>query len=313
MRQLSIFLVGLFCFTSLYAGDIDFSGDVRLRHEVIDDSTSTNQATRQRVRARLNAEAKVSETTTVGLGVATGSTTDRRSTNQTLSGSFTSKSINLDTAYISTQVLGVDVTLGKFKNTLTTQSELFWDSDVRPEGVSASYDALGLSFTGAYLVLEDNATDDSGLAVGQVSYGSDLFDLSASYTASVNTATNDKYLNVNGALKGGQVFGLGLALFGEYNLNTEATNADTAWLAGLRTSFKGVGISYAYRNVEANSVNSLLTDSDFGNGVDAKGSEVSLSYQYDAVKVGATYFDLTNGLAGGTDYDRLQVDLSVSF
>ena len=309
MKRFSILFVLLVSLLATgFASDLNFTGDVRVRHEVIDDSTTT-QNTRQRVRARLYAETQVSDETTVGLGLVTGSA-DRRSTNQTLGGTFTSKGVNLDTAFIETKVLGADVLLGKFKNPLVTQSELFWDSDVRPEGVAVTYPWKSLTLGGAYLVTEDNATNDGALALGQVSYSNELFEASASYTASVNLATKGRYIGVNGAWSKPV---LGLTPFVEYVTNTEATTDDTAWLVGVKTSFKGVGVKYAYRNVEANAVNALLTDSDFGNGVDAKGSELNLSYQFKQAKLGVTYFDLTNGLTTGTDYDRLQVDLAVKF
>jgi hypothetical protein len=310
MRIFTILFVLLFSAT-IYASDLNFTGDVRLRHEVIDDSTNTNQSTRQRVRARLNAEATVSDTTTVGLGLATGSA-DRRSTNQTLSGNFSSKSINLDTAYIKTELLGGDLTLGKFKNPLTNVSELFWDNDVRPEGVTFATNYKNFVIKTGYLVLEDTAVDDPALIVGQLGYSGNHFILTGSYTTTKN-ATRNSYVNVNGALKSGSLFGLELNLIGDYVVNTEASTDDTAWLVGVGTTFKGLGIQYAYREVEANSVNALLTDSDFGNGVDVKGSEFNLCYAYNDVKVGATYFLLDNGLTNGTDYDRLQLDLTVKF
>jgi hypothetical protein len=142
---------------TIFAQDIrpEFSGDVRLRHEGIDDSTAANHVSRQRVRARLYASANVAPSTVVGLGLATGPN-DRRSTNQTLGGTFTPKQINLDTAYISTKVLVADITAGKFVNPLVRQSELFWDDDVRPEGGVLSYTLKGVTVRGAYLIAEDN-------------------------------------------------------------------------------------------------------------------------------------------------------------
>jgi hypothetical protein len=308
MRIISILFVLLFSAT-VWAGEVNFTGDVRLRHEIIDDATTTTQVTRQRVRARVNAEAVVSEDTVVGIGLATGDA-NRRSTNQTLGGTFSSKGINLDTAYIGTKVLGADVLLGKFKNPLVTQSELFWDSDVRPEGVVVSYDLKDFTLSGAYLVTEDNATDDEALALGQISFSNELLEVSASYTASVNAAVNARYIGVNGMWVKPI---LGLQPFGEYVINHEATTDDTAWLVGVKTSYKKLDISYAYREVEANSVNALLTDSYFGNGTDVKGSELNLTYAFNNLKLEATYFDAINGLTNGTDYDRFQFDLLVNF
>jgi len=309
MRSFSVMFMLLILSATSYASEINLSGDVRARHEVVDDSTAA-QATRQRVRARLYAETQVSDKTLVGLGIATG-TANSRSTNQTVGGNFSSKSINLDTAFIQTELLGSQVTVGKFKNTLQTQSELFWDSDVRPEGVSMTSELKGFQLTSAYLVLDDSANNDPSLIVGQLGYGGENFELNGSYSTTQGVATKESYVNVNGALLCGSKFKS--VLFGEYNVNVETGTDDQAWLAGFGASYKGVSLKYAYREVEANGVNALLTDSDFGNGVDVKGSEVNLAYTYDKVKVGATYFVLDNGINNGTDYDTLQVDLAVSF
>jgi hypothetical protein len=307
----SLFFVLLFTAT-IYAGPIkpDLSGDVRLRHEVIDDATVANHVTRQRVRARLNASANVSQDTVVGIGLATGPG-DRRSTNQTMGNTFIPKAINLDTAYISTKLLSADLTAGKFKNPLVRQSELFWDDDLRPEGAVMGYTLKGVTLRGAYLVTEDRATNDESMGVGELSYAHEMFDVAGSFTETMNVPTKARYVGVNGAVKP-----LGyLTPFGEYIVNLDATNNnDTAWLAGVRSKIKGLTLSYAYRDVEANAVNAMLTDSDFGNGVNAKGSEVNASYCFkNKVDVGATYFDLKNGLATSTDYDRFQLDMSVKF
>jgi hypothetical protein len=289
---------------------LDFTGDVRLRHEVVDDSTVATDVTRQRVRARLNVSANVAQDTVVGIGLATGPN-DRRSTNQTLGGTFDPKDINLDTAYISTKLVFTDVTVGKFKNPLVRQSELFWDDDVRPEGGVLAYTLKGVTLRGAYLITQDNATNDEGMAVGELSYAHEYFDVAGSFTETMNNPTKARYAGVNGDVK---PFGY-LTPFGEYIVNLDATNNnDTAWLAGVRATVQKFKLQYAYRDVEAQAVNAMLTDSDFGNGVNAKGSEYNASYCFkNNIEVGATYFDLKNGLATSTDYDRFQLDASVKF
>jgi len=310
MKEVILFML-LFTAT-IIAGPIkpDLSGDVRLRHEVIDDATAANHVTRQRVRARLNASANVAQDTVVGIGLATGPV-DRRSTNQTLGGTFTPKTISLDTAYISTKVLSTDLTAGKFKNPLVRQSELFWDDDIRPEGATLSYTLKSITLRGAYLVVTDTAVNDEGMAVGELSYAHEMFDVAGSFTETLNAPIRARYAGVNGAVKPIKYF----TPFGEYIVNLDATNNnDTAWLVGVRSKIKGLTLSYAYRDVEANAVNAMLTDSDFGNGVSAKGSEVNASYCFkNKVDVGVTYFDLKNGLAASTDYDRFQLDMGVKF
>ena len=308
MRVSVMFMLLITMFaTSGFTSEINLSGDVRVRHEVVDDSTATNHTTRQRLRARLNATTQVSDSTSVGIGLASGGA-NARSTNQTLGGTFTSKGIMLDTAYIKTKVKGLDVLAGKFKNPLTTLSELNWDSDIRPEGVAIGTGYKRFSLKGAYFVIDDNAVDDPSLVVGQLGYQGKKFVLTSSYTTMQKVAGDNSYVNVNTAFSVWK-----LRAFGEYNVNLDTGTDDTAWIAGLGADLGKLNVKYTYRHVEANGVSALLTDSDFGQGTDTKGSEINASYKLDDVKFGVTYFILQNGVTNGTHYDRLMVDASVKF
>jgi hypothetical protein len=310
MRICSILFLLLFTATS-FASGIKFTGDVRVQHEVIDNAAIANDVTRQNIRARIYADTSISDTTTVGVGLATG-TTDARTTDQALGSTFDSKGIYLDTAYIKTALADVDLTLGKFFNPLKKESELFWDDSIRPEGVAYGYDIGNFTLGGGYFVTEDKVTSDPAFIVGQLSYGANSFRLATSYTTTKDVATKETYVNVNGGYAK-KLGGVSLFLFGEYNLNTEASTDDTAWLAGVGTYVKGVGVKYSYREVEANGVNGLLTDADFGNGTDAKGSEITLSYDFRGLDFGGTYLFLDNGINNGTDFDKFQLDVTVGF
>ena len=65
-----------------WARGIKLKGDTRYRHELID-REGANQRNRQRLRVRLGLDAKVNDTVSAGLQLATGGD-DPRSTNQTL-------------------------------------------------------------------------------------------------------------------------------------------------------------------------------------------------------------------------------------
>lgn len=81
---------------------IKFSGDLRYRHETIDEESGgdwNDGHNRNRIRARLMMNAAVNDEWDVGVRIASGSE-DPVSTNQTLSGGFTSKDIWLDMAYL---------------------------------------------------------------------------------------------------------------------------------------------------------------------------------------------------------------------
>ena len=79
---------------------------MRYRYEGISDeslNTSGVQNTadryRDRIRARLSVEAKATDNILVGIGLTTAENNDPRSGNQTLTGTFTKKAIELDLAY----------------------------------------------------------------------------------------------------------------------------------------------------------------------------------------------------------------------
>ncbi|HEY3348023.1 MAG TPA: putative porin [Nitrospirota bacterium] len=148
---------------------VKFGGDLRLRYQWEDTKgkPGTAQAdaprNRGRVRLRFGADAEVVKSVKVGLGIATGSDNDPRSTNQTFQDSFAKKQIWLDYAYMTfAPNENFAFTAGRMKNPLyTAGSDVIWDTDIRPEGaaVALNYDApldIKTFFNGAFFVLEEN-------------------------------------------------------------------------------------------------------------------------------------------------------------
>lgn len=136
-------------------GSIDFSGDVRFRYESFYGQQNSapsvevpgalgNPLTprqRLRIRARLRARGQVSEEFEWGLRLATGSFPDINSSNQSLTDFFSRKNFALDQAYIAYKpkaLPGFKVQAGKF-STPWERTELTWDNDISPEGLSQSY------------------------------------------------------------------------------------------------------------------------------------------------------------------------------
>jgi len=136
-------------------GSITFSGDIRFRYEsfygqtnalpsaenpgTLGNPLSTRQ--RLRLRARFGARGKVGEQFEWGLRLATGSFPDVVSSNQTLTDFFSRKNFALDLAYVSYRpkaLAGFQVQAGKFEAPWT-RTEMTWDSDLNPEGLSESY------------------------------------------------------------------------------------------------------------------------------------------------------------------------------
>lgn len=128
---------------------LSFAGDLRYRNETFDVQYVDRNRNRDRVRARLNANFRVNDTVTGGIGIATGGA-DPRSSNQTLTDQNSRKPFELDLAYVSwAPAAGWRVTAGKQRYSFTRTGSLFYDGDVNPEGLSVNY-TKGNFFAGAF-------------------------------------------------------------------------------------------------------------------------------------------------------------------
>ncbi len=167
-----------------WADSLSFKGDLRYRFEDIQDDSKkdsdgdTYTRERNRIRARLGAEAKVNANLKAGLELSTGQA-DPVSGNQTLGDGFGKKEMRLSLAYADYNFFGekpyeLHAIAGKMKNPfLTLPDDLVWDGDVTPEGVAVKGQWAGgmatLMANGGYLwVQERSAEDDLMLYAGQV-------------------------------------------------------------------------------------------------------------------------------------------------
>jgi len=139
-----------------WAGRVSFTGDMRYRYEMISDDTlsggiQTADRYRDRTRARLNAIAKATDSLTVGIGMTTTEGGDPRSGNQSLTNSFSRKSLDLDTAFFDWKFSAWgDLIGGKMKQPFVKPGQsLFWDNDINPEGLAATFQS-GMFFGTVY-------------------------------------------------------------------------------------------------------------------------------------------------------------------
>ncbi len=124
---------------------IKLKGDVRYRHEYIDDDSKDVDRHRQRIRARIGAYADVNNEVKAGIRLTSGGV-DPVSGNQTLDDAFSSKGIQLDLAYFNWEpeaLGGIELTGGKMKKPWITMHELIWDGDLNPEGLAVNYELEG--------------------------------------------------------------------------------------------------------------------------------------------------------------------------
>jgi len=121
-------------------GPISFSGDVRLRGEPFfgGPTDQSMDRARARIRVRFNALATLGSQFRTGITLASGDINDPTTTNQTLTGFYTRKTVALDQAFAEYTPDGFkNLTLvgGKFRYPWFN-TELTWDKDLNPEGAA---------------------------------------------------------------------------------------------------------------------------------------------------------------------------------
>ncbi|MCE9615248.1 MAG: putative porin [Lentisphaerae bacterium] len=166
-----------------WADDVKFKGDLRYRVEQINDDSKKDKSgdtitrDRDRIRARLGAEAKVNDATKAGIEFSTGGS-DPISGNQSLGGGFDKEEMRLNLGYIEYNFTGSEpnrlkATGGKMKNPFITQpDDLVWDSDLTPEGMAAKGEynmgiAKFLGNAGYFWIQERSDKSDTKLYAGQ--------------------------------------------------------------------------------------------------------------------------------------------------
>ena len=166
--------------TESWSDRIAMDGDFRYRYEWIDVEGSSTR-NRNRIRARTNIKADVTDDIEVGFGLATGGD-DPVSTNQTLGGGGSSKTVALNLAYVDWQVTdGLNLIAGKFKNPLTRVGgqPLTWDGDWTPEGLALKYkrDWFFANAFGSFLESDTRKSNDMFAFGGQLGATANLGDV----------------------------------------------------------------------------------------------------------------------------------------
>jgi Putative porin len=282
-----------------------FKGDLRYRNENIDQEFAV-QRNRDRIRVRAGFVAKVNDTIKTEFQLASAEGGDPRSSNQTLTGENTRKSVYLDLAYAEWQPhADWKFTGGKMKYPWVRpgQSVLF-DGDINPEGLAVNFNHGPFFASSFYNILEERSTvGESTLFGGQLgwkqAFGTASVTVGASYfdynsvqhrnpffnaSSNGNTTTtvgcfpgqspcllNDYNLFEGFAEYSVPVAGRPLSLYAEYIKNDAAVNSlDTAYSAGIlygrASNPRTWEIGYFYQKVEKDSLNAQFVDSDFAGG-----------------------------------------------
>lgn len=157
------------------------SGDLRLRSQG-DYADNARDRESAQVRGRLGATYKISDSVSLGARLATGDPDDPNSSDVQLSNFDDDLQFTLDQAYVQINVGDLRLYGGKIPQPFT-RTDLVWDSDVNPQGVSAVYKRSlggGAAFRANglfFIVDEDAVAADSTMVGAQLGY-----DLTASDT-----------------------------------------------------------------------------------------------------------------------------------
>ena len=155
------------------ASRLVIGGDLRTRYELNFGSRNAPDRNREVLRARLRASYAAAPWLTIGMQLVLGDPDDPNTADLTLSDFDDDLPVALDQLYMRARFGGLTLTGGKFANPFT-RTELVWDGDVNPQGLSASYArALGGGATaranGLYFIIQESAAGpDSNMVGGQV-------------------------------------------------------------------------------------------------------------------------------------------------
>jgi hypothetical protein len=315
------------------------SGDMRVRQETIsiENRDPERASDRQRIRARIGIVSQVNEDVEAGVRIASGNSSDARSTNQDLDNYFVKKDLWLDRAYVNwhpSAVPGLKLIGGKMAQPWISEEQLIWDDDVNPEGLAALYSheisAVELfGSTGAF-TLKNNVngngnqfTDDLRLISGQLgarfalsdnlkfTVGGSLYHYhldgaapAGALSANGNTTTQFQLYEGFGQLDIGGL-PLPLSIYGQYvknpNANGPQSDEDMGWLAGFKTKIWEIGLNYSYRDLQRNAVVGAFTDSDFAAGFTAsRGSKFQATYDIAKNFTFSTTYFMTESNAAST-------------
>lgn len=221
---------------------ITVSGDFRIRHEGFYNQKTATGAdvparNRERVRGRLGLNATINPSTSCGLRLATGTPGDPISTNQSLDNFFERPPFTLDRAYIrlqfkaTTAPIMFSTDIGRFANPAYKASELVWDDDLNPNGITEKLTVTGKNtlkqfevILMQYTVKEVSAGKDAGMIGAQarlalapsqkveVAFG--VGDYKYFQTDVIATAKNSQVVGADGGPVGNRVVKTGMTITG---------------------------------------------------------------------------------------------------
>lgn len=318
MRKALITLVMLGSLsTAAFADNVKIDGNFGYRFDSVE-AGAAPKSEKDRIRAELLLNAKVNDKTTVVVGTRTGTF---NSSWEDMGGNANPKTVGLHLAYVEYAALDqVKVRLGKMHQPWASSPSLFFDRDIKPEGLAVSFASKSGLFANAssLKIVEGGANPDSRVQSLQVGLKKEVGPLALTGAAGLHNHRNVVGADVNLQQAFGEVgvkvAGLPVAGFVDFMRNDKA-NADNQALAyGVKVASGKWDVSAFHQKVEANAQYGLWHDSDFaGAQGNHKGYGLTAGYKVaKGWKVNAKYFDVERG-ASKEDYKRLQLDLNYMF
>jgi len=296
---------------------LTFKGDIRVRHENRQVDSDTKNS-RMRFRARLGVYTDVANPFFGGIRVASGSSDEATSANQSFDNWAYQKNAWIDLAYLGyapTGLKGFEVIAGKIKRPWIDVDTLIWDHDVNPEGLSLQYTVpVGpvnlLTHLGHFIMVEQTS-DDVQMTSGQVAASMDVSEQTAfrvggtaflwdnirgaktpgspakNYGNGNSTTTDGTDTYYATGFKIGQLFSdltiktkvAAFTVYGEYLENFDAIDSqDSAWLAGVGAKQGKWACSYSFRDVQNNATIAYFMDSDFAGSQISSGHRINGKY-----------------------------------
>tara|TARA_R110002049_G_scaffold252264_1_gene427159 strand:+ start:297425 stop:298714 length:1290 start_codon:yes stop_codon:yes gene_type:complete len=340
-----------------WAEKIKFKGDLRLRRqyqEADPENGESQSRERYRYRLRLGAEGEVTDSVKVGLGFASGGS-DARSTNETLDDGFSTKDIRLDYAFAEWKPTDwVSVAGGKFKRKeyLWAPTDLLWDDDINPEGVSVHLqtdNSFGTAYGNAgHWIVEEYSTvsDDPTLTYAQIGHkfksGNFFGNVAGTYYA-FDGLENETVIvgsGGNNTLVGGNYMydydsiglsaelgvmdvlipGKNFSIFADYIKNDDS-DEDTGRAFGFKFGDKKVGDQHTWQlkfvnaDLEADAFVDFLPDSDrLGGNTGVKSNEVVFKYAVAKnIILALDYYDSEQDAPGLDDDEEKVLQTDISF
>jgi outer membrane murein-binding lipoprotein Lpp len=339
-----------------WASRIAARGDLRYRWErttdaAINGGSRDDARYRDRIRARLGFDAKVTNDITATLLVATGGE-DPRSANQTLGGANSRKAIGFDLAYFDWKYASWGNLMGgKMKYPFVRPGQsLFFDVDVNPEGLALGFNR-GIWFGSGYSFwVEERATAaDTMIYGGQVGARLPLGDANLMVALQYSDLSHGQgfrpYFNnqsngnstVDGTPGGALLYdfnvielatelnlnvaSLPLQLWANVAQNQDPSDLNLAWTAGLMlgkaASPRSWEVGAGYQVIEKDALFGQIVESDFADGrTDSKGWVFRTGYApAKNWTLSALYFMTQRQVDVGTPVngERLQVDFNLKF